>query len=70
MDYVISNPILGYSKNGEALAPKIILYGQSIGGAVALDLAARNPQTVAGLILENTFLSVVSPLSSGTDAPS
>src|SRR5882724_3498918 len=37
----------------------IVLYGQSIGGAVALDLAVRNPEAVAGLILENTFLSIV-----------
>lgn len=37
---------------------KIILFGQSIGGAVAIDLASRNPQSVHALILENTFLSM------------
>lgn len=36
----------------------VIAYGQSIGGAVAIDLAARNPETVRALIVENTFLSI------------
>lgn len=34
---------------------QIILYGWSLGGAVAADLASRRP--VAGLILESTFVS-------------
>lgn len=61
-----SHPILGCPKNGDGSTPKIIVYGQSIGGAVALDLAARNPQIVAALILENTFLSMVSCRSSAS----
>lgn len=36
---------------------KIVLYGQSLGGAVAIQLAAKN-QDIAGVILENTFLSI------------
>ncbi|KAF9531417.1 BEM46 family protein [Crepidotus variabilis] len=36
----------------------IILYGQSIGGAVSIDLASRNPTKIEGLILENTFTSL------------
>ncbi|PIL27157.1 hypothetical protein GSI_10298 [Ganoderma sinense ZZ0214-1] len=36
----------------------IILYGQSIGGAVAIDLASRNQHAIRALILENTFLSL------------
>ncbi|KZT64669.1 alpha/beta-hydrolase [Daedalea quercina L-15889] len=36
----------------------IILYGQSIGGAVSIDLASRNPKAIRALILENTFLSL------------
>ncbi|KAM0752538.1 alpha/beta-hydrolase [Meredithblackwellia eburnea MCA 4105] len=36
----------------------IYLYGQSIGGAVAVDLASRNTQRIRGLIVENTFLSL------------
>ncbi len=44
----------------------IILYGQSLGGAVALHLATKaSPHAV---ILENTFLSIVSlPLITLTD---
>ena len=43
------------TKNG-----KIVVYGQSLGGAVAIQLVARNKHTgdIAGLILENTFLSI------------
>ena len=39
---------------------KIVVYGQSIGGAVAIDLVSKNQQAgdIAGLILENTFLSI------------
>ncbi|KAF8522495.1 Alpha/Beta hydrolase protein [Hysterangium stoloniferum] len=36
----------------------IILYGRSLGGGIALDLAARNPHLIRGIILENTFVSV------------
>ena len=38
---------------------KIVLYGQSLGGAVSLKLAASNGENgIAGMILENTFLSI------------
>ncbi|OAX77154.1 hypothetical protein ACJ72_08551 [Emergomyces africanus] len=39
---------------------KVLIYGQSIGGAVAIDLTAKNQHRgdIVGLILENTFLSV------------
>lgn len=39
---------------------KIIIHGQSLGGAVAIDLVAKNQYSgdIAGLILENTFLSI------------
>jgi fermentation-respiration switch protein FrsA (DUF1100 family) len=38
----------------------IIVYGQSLGGAVAIDLVTKNKGTgdIKGLILENTFLSL------------
>lgn len=36
----------------------IIAFGRSLGGAVAVALAAKNPSTVAGLVVENTFLSI------------
>jgi fermentation-respiration switch protein FrsA (DUF1100 family) len=42
---------------------KIVIYGQSIGGAVAIYVASRNQ--VDGLILENTFLSIVIRLDLG-----
>ncbi|CAG7847147.1 SubName: Full=Related to protein involved in cell growth {ECO:0000313/EMBL:CCA66718.1} [Serendipita indica DSM 11827] len=35
-----------------------ILYGLSLGGAVAIDLASRNPETIHGVAIENTFLSL------------
>lgn len=39
---------------------KVVLYGQSLGGAVALKLLANNheEEVIAGVILENTFLSI------------
>ncbi|KAG1864524.1 alpha beta-hydrolase [Suillus tomentosus] len=65
LDYLASHP---YLKN-----TPVILYGQSIGGAVAIDLASRNPSKITALILENTFtnlprlvpkvLPLLSPLS-------
>jgi fermentation-respiration switch protein FrsA (DUF1100 family) len=38
----------------------IVLYGQSLGGAVAIQLAAKNQKDkkLIGLVLENTFLSM------------
>jgi len=38
----------------------IVLYGQSIGGAVSIDLISKNPDKIAGLVLENTFTSLPS----------
>ncbi|KAJ7717242.1 Alpha/Beta hydrolase protein [Mycena maculata] len=35
-----------------------ILYGTSLGGAVAIDLASRNPSAIGALIVENTFESL------------
>ena len=39
---------------------KILIYGQSLGGAVSIDLVAKNMKRgdIAGLMLENTFLSI------------
>ncbi|KAH9476116.1 Protein bem46 [Psilocybe cubensis] len=52
LDYLTSNPVLKQTA--------IVLYGQSIGGAVAIDLASRNPDKICALILENTFTSLPS----------
>ncbi len=38
-------------------AKRIVLYGQSIGGAIALDLAIDHPEA-AGLIMESSFTSM------------
>ncbi|KAF2262497.1 BEM46 family protein-like protein [Lojkania enalia] len=44
----------------ELRGTRIVLYGQSIGGAVAIASAARNLKQgdIAGIILENTFTSI------------
>lgn len=38
---------------------KIVLYGHSLGGAVALHLAALNVKRIAAVIVENTFVKLV-----------
>ncbi|RDB28525.1 Protein bem46 [Hypsizygus marmoreus] len=38
--------------------PPIILYGLSLGGGVAIDLASRNPSTISAIIVTNTFTSI------------
>ncbi len=55
LDYVIDE--LG-TRTGEIDVARVILYGQSIGGAVAINCAADNHSRLAGLIVENTFLSL------------
>lgn len=50
LDYIASHPVLSKTP--------VILYGQSIGGAVSIDLASRNPLAIRALVLENTFLSL------------
>ncbi|RKP05040.1 Alpha/Beta hydrolase protein, partial [Thamnocephalis sphaerospora] len=37
---------------------RIVMFGQSIGGAVAIDLAARNEDQIHAIMLENTFLNL------------
>ncbi|EXJ96249.1 hypothetical protein A1O1_01375 [Capronia coronata CBS 617.96] len=52
---------LDYVRNHEELRKtNIVLYGQSLGGAVAVKLLEANEQAgdIAGVILENTFLSM------------
>ena len=47
-------------KRAETRDNQIIVYGQSLGGAVSIQLVAKNQHdgAVSGLILENTFLSM------------
>lgn len=52
---------LDYVRNHEELRKtNIVLYGQSLGGALAVKLLQTNEQVsdIAGVILENTFLSI------------
>lgn len=52
--------ILDYIKQHELLKyTRLVAYGQSIGGAVAIDLVSRNEDQFSGIIVENTFLSIV-----------
>ncbi|KAI8331704.1 Alpha/Beta hydrolase protein [Chlamydoabsidia padenii] len=50
LDFVREHPILKDTK--------FVAYGQSIGGAVAIDLVSRNEDAFSGLMVENTFLSI------------
>jgi fermentation-respiration switch protein FrsA (DUF1100 family) len=52
---------LDYIRNRKDLSTgKIVIYGQSLGGAVAIGLADKNQAAgdIKGLILENTFRSI------------
>ena len=52
LDYVIRRPDLDSSK--------VLVFGRSLGGAVAIDLAKNSPNRshIAALIVENTFTSI------------
>ncbi|WVQ98966.1 hypothetical protein IAU59_006098 [Kwoniella sp. CBS 9459] len=52
MEYIQAHPILGETK--------IVLYGQSLGGAACLYAGSRYPDQVNGIIVENTFFSLSS----------
>ncbi|KAL4968071.1 alpha/beta hydrolase [Aspergillus stella-maris] len=47
-------------QRGETADSRIVVYGQSLGGAVSIHLVAKNEDRgdIAALILENTFLSI------------
>lgn len=52
---------LDYIRNRKDIeGTKIVVYGQSLGGAVAIQLVAKNQEAgdVVGLIVENTFTSM------------
>ncbi|KAF5374449.1 hypothetical protein D9615_009122 [Tricholomella constricta] len=40
----------------------LVLYGSAVGGAVAIDVASRNPSRVSRVIVANTFTSIPSAL--------
>ncbi|KAI6157335.1 Alpha/Beta hydrolase protein [Pisolithus tinctorius] len=62
LDYILAHANLR--------GPPIILYGQSLGGAVAIHLASRNPSKIHALILENTFTSFPQVIPHATPIPS
>lgn len=47
-------------QHSELRRTKIVIYGQSLGGAVGVGLATKNQAEgdIAGIILENTFISI------------
>lgn len=54
-----ADTVMKYVLNHEQLSEtSIILYGRSLGGAVAVYIAAKNFVQVKAVILENTFLSI------------
>ncbi|KJA19723.1 hypothetical protein HYPSUDRAFT_44007 [Hypholoma sublateritium FD-334 SS-4] len=50
MDFVSSHVVLSQNP--------IIVFGQSLGGAIAIDVTSRNASKVSALIVENTFTSI------------
>ncbi|KAI9206486.1 Alpha/Beta hydrolase protein [Polychytrium aggregatum] len=50
LDFIKQHPLLK--------STRVVLYGQSLGGAVAVHLASKRSPDIAGLIIENTFLSL------------
>ncbi|KAI9313420.1 Alpha/Beta hydrolase protein, partial [Dichotomocladium elegans] len=50
LEYILRHPILRHTK--------LVAYGQSMGGAVATYLVAKNEDVFDALIIENTFLSI------------
>ena len=52
LEYIQHHPILKHTK--------LVAFGQSLGGAVAINLVAKHEEQFNGIIIENTFLSIVS----------
>ncbi|KAJ1721141.1 bem46 protein, variant [Coemansia erecta] len=50
LEFIRSHPLTANTK--------LVAFGQSLGGAVAIDIVAANEPEFAGIILENTFLSI------------
>lgn len=42
---------------------KIVCFGRSLGGAVAIDLTIRNQSLISGLMIENTFTTIPSMIT-------
>jgi uncharacterized protein len=58
--YEDSKAVWNYLTQVRRVPPKdIVIYGESLGGAVALDLAVKHPEA-GGLVLQSTFTSMAS----------
>ncbi len=53
----------------QAWALQVVVLGKSLGGAVALHLAASNPDTFKAIVIENTFLSIEDVAPKVTSSP-
>ena len=54
-----ADAVLNFALNHPRLTDSpIVLFGRSLGGAVSVSLAHRNPGQIAAIIVENTFLSI------------
>jgi len=51
LDYLLN-------KNERTKRTKLVLYGQSLGGALSIQLGSRNEDRIAAIMLENTFRSM------------
>ncbi|ORZ24053.1 Alpha/Beta hydrolase protein [Absidia repens] len=59
-----SQTLLDFVKEHDILQhTNLVAFGHALGGAVAIDLVSRNNSDFAGLILENTFLSIPKVIS-------
>ena len=56
----VSSSVSTHDNDAKALnaQPKILVYGQSLGSAVALSLYSRYQNVISGCIIENPFLSI------------
>lgn len=58
-----SQAILDYALAHTLTDPaKLVVFGESIGGAVTLDVVSKNQDKIHSVILQNTFLSMVQEL--------
>ncbi|XP_072200699.1 protein ABHD13 isoform X1 [Excalfactoria chinensis] len=57
--YVDSEAVLDYVMTRSDLdKTKVFLFGRSLGGAVAINLASENSHRISAIMVENTFLSI------------
>lgn len=56
-----------YLRNERNISPRqILIYGESLGGAIALDLAVKHPEA-GGLIMQSSFTSMAQTVNWSLD---